>query len=111
MDKIIKISKQQAIRYKSSRMKSLNWKLPTVLGGTSVVYAEFAGAHGKVKTKKDRERVYYILEGKGEFEVEGETIPVEEGDVIAIPSSTWYNYRPKEGNILKILLFMDLWNS
>jgi mannose-6-phosphate isomerase-like protein (cupin superfamily) len=60
--------------------------------------------------RKGLKRIYYILEGKGEFEVENEKIPVSDGDVVAIPPGTWYNYWPKEGT-LKVLVIMDLWNS
>jgi mannose-6-phosphate isomerase-like protein (cupin superfamily) len=108
--KAIKISKDQAVRSDWHKMKSLNWKFPTIRGGTSVVVAEFEGPHGKVRTKKDRERIYYILEGTGEFEIEEEKLPVQEGDVVAIPPGTWYNYWPTRGT-LKVLLVMDLWNS
>jgi mannose-6-phosphate isomerase-like protein (cupin superfamily) len=110
MAQAIKVSKQQAIRSDWGKMKSWNAKFPVVRGGTSVVVAEFEGPHGKVRTRKDRERIYYILEGKGEFEVEDEKIPVSGGDVVVIPPGTWYNYRPTDGK-LKVLVIMDLWNS
>lgn len=108
--KLIKVSKDNAIQSNWGDMKSLNWKLPDLRGGTSVVIAEFNSPHGRTKAKKDRERIYYILEGEGEFESEDEKILVQTGDVIAIPPATSYNYRPTKGT-LKVLVVMDLWNS
>ena len=110
MDKFTKISKQQAVRSDWYKMKSLNYKFPELQGGTSVVYAEFEGPHGRVRTKKSRERIYYILEGEGEFDIDGEQVSVSAGDVVVIAPSTWYNYRPTEG-VLKVLVIMDFWNS
>ena len=76
----------------------------------SVVYAELTGAHGEVQTE-NVERIYYILEGSGEFKVADGIIPVTQGDILTIPPHTTYNYWPKNSQLLKVLLFMELWNN
>lgn len=60
----------------------------------SGVYFEVDGAHGKVKTTLS-DRVYYVLEGKGEFIINDEIIPVEATDVVIVSKNTPYNYRGK----------------
>jgi mannose-6-phosphate isomerase-like protein (cupin superfamily) len=55
---------------------------------------EVENHHGKVKTTLS-DRVYYILEGKGEFIIAGETIAVEPSDVIIVPKNTEYDYKGK----------------
>lgn len=76
----------------------------------SVVYAELEGDHGQVHTE-DLERIYYIIEGQGEFNIGEEKINVSTGDVITIPPKTEYNYRPTNGLKLKVIMFMDLWEN
>lgn len=55
---------------------------------------EVDGAHGKVKTALS-DTVYYVLEGKGEFIINEETMPVETTDVVIVAKNTPYNYRGK----------------
>jgi len=68
----------------------------------SSAYFEITGRHGKVKTTHS-DRVYFVIDGKGEFEVNGKTIPVEKSDVIIIPKNTPYDYRTK-GGVLRLFL-------
>lgn len=75
-----------------------------------MVYAELDGDHGEVHTTES-ERIYFILEGEGEFVYGGETIIVQKDDVITVPPETVYNYHPTGGKTLKILLFMELWDN
>jgi len=107
----MKLSKKQAINQNWDKVKSWNYKLAG-LGKEyqSVVYAELDGDHGKVETS-DVERVYFILEGTGEFDINGTVTPVEQGDVLTVPPRTTYDYRPTEGKTLKILLLMELWDN
>lgn len=106
----MKISSSQAIRQDWDKVKSWNYKLTNISPKMSVVYAELEGDHGEVKTK-DIERVYYILDGKGEFIFGGKTIKVQKSDVIIVPPKTTYDYRPLENTVLKVLMFMDLWDN
>jgi len=60
----------------------------------SVVFAEVSGRHGKIKNIKS-ERIYIVVEGKGEFIINDEVVPVERNDVIIIPKNTPYDYQGK----------------
>lgn len=50
------------------------------------------GAHGKVKSTSSN-RVYLVLDGKGEFTINGVSEHVEKDDVIIVPKDTPYDYR------------------
>jgi mannose-6-phosphate isomerase-like protein (cupin superfamily) len=104
----MKISKKQSVREDWDQVKSWNYKLKHLKDYQSVVYAELDGDHGEVETK-EVERVYFVLEGEGSFDIDGEIIEVEKGDVITVSPHTKYNYRPTRNKTLKILLFMELW--
>lgn len=69
----------------------------------SAIAFEVKGSHGKVKSLVSN-RVYLILEGKGEFIIDGKVIPVEPTDVIIVPKNTAYDYRAVDGTTLKLFL-------
>ena len=52
---------------------------------------EVSTHHGKVKSTKS-DRIYYILEGSGYFEIEGNRIDVKSTDVVIVPKNTVYDY-------------------
>jgi mannose-6-phosphate isomerase-like protein (cupin superfamily) len=106
----MKLSKNQAVNENWDKVRSWNYKLALGKEYQSVVYAELGGNHGEVKTN-DTERVYFILEGTGEFDIAGTLTPVEQGDVITVPPRTKYNYHPTGNKTLKVLLFMELWDN
>jgi len=68
----------------------------------SAAYFEVSGSHGKIKTTHS-DRIYFVIDGKGEFEIGGKIIPVKKSDVIIVPKNTPYDYRSKEG-VLKLFL-------
>ena len=105
----MKIDKNQAIREDWDEVKSWNYKLLHLNPKMSVVYAELEGDHGLVHTN-DLERVYYIIEGQGEFTFNNEKILVDTGSVITIPPKTEYDYKPISEK-LKVVMFMDLWDN
>ena len=105
----MKISKNKAIKEDWDEVKSWNYKLPHLDPKMSVVYAELDGEHGLVHTN-EIERVYYIIEGQGEFTFNKEKITAGTGDVVTIPAKTEYDYSPINGK-LKVVMFMDLWNN
>ncbi len=74
----MKISKQKAIEQNWDQVKSRNYKLAHLDNYQSVVFAELNGDPGEVTTD-DLERVYYIVEGKGEFNFNGDVTPVSQG--------------------------------
>jgi mannose-6-phosphate isomerase-like protein (cupin superfamily) len=69
----------------------------------SAAYFEVTGKHGKVKTIKS-DRIYLVLEGRGEFIIDGKVIPVEKTDVIIIPKNTPYDYRAVDGTMKLFLV-------
>ncbi|MBU0570102.1 cupin domain-containing protein [Patescibacteria group bacterium] len=68
----------------------------------SFVYAEVTGSHGRVKNSLS-DRVYLIVDGKGEFVVAGKTIKVGKNDVVVIPKNTIYDFRAL-GSVMKMYL-------
>ena len=106
----MKVTKAQAKRQDWDEVRSWNYKVSNISPKMSVIYAELDGAHGEVKTK-DVERIYYILDGKGEFTFKNKTFRVSKEDVITVPPNTTYDYISKGRETLKILLFMELWDN
>jgi len=106
----MKISKLHAKRQDWEKVRSWNYKLSCLSPQRSVVYAELDGVHGEVKTK-ETERAYYILDGEGEFIIDGKTAKVKKEDVITVPPNTVYDYKPLNDNTLKVLLIMELWDN
>lgn len=76
----------------------------------SAAMFEVTGRHGKVKSLIS-DRVYLVLEGKGEFIINGEVIPVEKDDVIIIPKNTPYDYRVAEGTMKLYLVHIPAFDE
>lgn len=102
-----KISKKESVPYGRAGVSAFNYSLPDVNEGSSVIYAELTGIHGE-RTIGDRSRIYYILDGSGEYVINGEKFFVEPGDVVTIPPHATYNYWPTQNTTLKCVLFMEL---
>jgi len=109
----MKVRKEEAIKEVWDNVESRNYKLTHLPSKyQSIVYAKLTGSHGEVHTS-EVERVYYVLRGEGEFNVEGEMTKVVQGDVFTVPPQKTYNYYPLQDSTepLEILLFMELWNN
>ena len=100
-----KISQKDAIKHGRPGVSGIYYQLPNTDGGTTVAYAEFTNEHGE-RTIGKRSRIYYILEGKGEFLVNGEKFLVKKGDLVSIPPKGTYNLWPKS-KVLKVMLYME----
>ncbi len=100
-----KISRNEAVSHGRPGVKGFYYQLPEVNEGTTVAYAEFTGEHGE-RTVGERARIYYILEGKAKFVVNGNEFNVDSEDVVPIPAYATYNLWP-ETQILKVLLVME----
>lgn len=68
----------------------------------SGVYFEVTGRHGTVKTTSS-DRVYFVIEGEGEFIIDGKSVPVSTHDMVIVPKNTPYDYAAT-GEILKLFL-------
>ena len=101
-----KLSKNDAVRHDTEALKGWYYQLPDVDSGRSVIYAEVSGDHGQ-RIIGDRPRIYYIIDGEGEFSINGEKTTAVQGDVIVIPPYATYSYHATKP-ILKLLLIMDL---
>ncbi len=106
----MKITQQQSITQDWDQTKSWNYKLTHLNPYQSVVYAEIQEDHGAVHTN-EIERIYFIIDGTGEFEYNNETISVSKGDVVTVPPKTNYNYHATKKSTLKVLLLMELWDN
>lgn len=51
---------------------------------------EINGDHGKLKCLKE-DRIYFIIEGKGEFDLDGKVSKINQGDLIFVSRNTPYN--------------------
>jgi mannose-6-phosphate isomerase-like protein (cupin superfamily) len=51
----------------------------------------------------ETEELYYLVEGAGEMEVDGNRARVEPGDAILIPPGAWHQIRADEGAELRFL--------
>ncbi len=49
------------------------------------------------------EEFYFILEGQGSMEIDGETRPVAPGDAILIPQNAWHQITAGDGTTLRFL--------
>ncbi len=107
---LMKVSQQDAVRQDWDKAKSWNYKLKHLQGYQSVVYAELKGDHGEVNTN-EQERVYFIIEGEGQLSFNEQKIIARKGDVVTIPPTTTYDYRPINNTVLKVILFMELWDN
>lgn len=52
---------------------------------------------------RESEEFYYIVEGRGEMELDGETRAVGPGDAILIPPGAWHQITASEGVELRLL--------
>jgi mannose-6-phosphate isomerase-like protein (cupin superfamily) len=52
---------------------------------------------------RDSEELYYLVEGSGEIEVDGERAAVAAGDAILIPPGAWHQIRADVGTSLRLL--------
>jgi mannose-6-phosphate isomerase-like protein (cupin superfamily) len=58
----------------------------------SAALLEVTGRHGKIKTMSS-DRVYFIVEGKGEFTVGDTVTSVGPNDVVIVPKGTPYDFK------------------
>jgi mannose-6-phosphate isomerase-like protein (cupin superfamily) len=52
---------------------------------------------------RESEEIYYLVEGTGEMEVDGERALVGPGDAILIPPGAWHEIRAADGGRLRFL--------
>lgn len=90
----MKFKLEEAYRFGWRGLKGWAYNSKEDFERASAAYFEVDGSHGKCKTRKS-DRVYLVLEGEGEFIIDGKTIEVEQTDVIIVPKKTPYDYKGK----------------
>src|SRR3989339_292453 len=103
---IQKISQKEAVNHNTEAYDGWFYQFPNIDNGRSIIYAEVTGDHGQ-RVIGDKPRFYFIIDGEGEFTVNGDKTIGQAGDVIIIPPNATYSYFATKP-VLKLVLFMDL---
>jgi len=107
----VKYAKLKQMKYSLSNATEFGWsgiKAKAISSkddfpGASAAYFEVTGSHGRVKTECS-DRIYLVLEGTGEFDVDGKIVSVIKDDVVIVPKNTPYDYKATDGTTLKLYL-------
>lgn len=90
----------QKASFEQTGLKGYNYPLETK--EISISMEESFKGHDKYHTNVYSRKIYYVIEGNGTFNVNGETILVKKDDVIEIPSNTEFVFAGK----MRLLLIM-----
>ncbi|VVB59878.1 Cupin domain protein [uncultured archaeon] len=90
----MKFELKNAIKFGWNGLKGWAYSSKDEFKNASAAYFEVDGSHGKIRNKLS-DRIYYVLEGKGEFIINDKIISVKTSDVIIVPKNTPYDYRGK----------------
>lgn len=96
-------TKENALKVEWDGVNAWAYSSDTDLQSGSAIYFEIKTHHGKCMSKKS-DRIYYVVDGEGEYDVDGKSFPVKKEDVIIVPKNTPYNYRATNNTILKVFL-------
>ena len=95
----MKFKLKDAYKFGWKDLKGWAYNSKEDFANASAAYIEIDGIHGKVINSLC-DRTYYIIEGSGEFVIDGKIISVEKTDIIIVPKNTPYDYMGK----MKLLL-------
>jgi len=98
----LKFKLKDALQFEWEGLKGWAFNSEHDFERASAAMFEVRGKHGKVKSLVS-DRIYLVLEGKGEFIINGESFTVEKDDVIIVPKNTPYDYKAV-GETLKLYL-------
>jgi mannose-6-phosphate isomerase-like protein (cupin superfamily) len=62
-----------------------------------------AGASTERHYHRESEEIYYVVEGEGELDVDGERAAVGPGDAVLIPPGAWHQIRASDAGPLRFL--------
>ena len=86
-----KYTKKDALKLGWNGLQIHSYSESTDFDRASAGFFEVTTHHGKVKSLLS-DRIYFVVDGKGYFEIEGERIDVEPTDVVIVPRNTVYDY-------------------
>ncbi len=75
-----------------ARIKGWAYNAKEDFENASAAYFEVTGSHGRGKSNRS-DRVYLVLDGEGEFDIDGKTAKVTKTDVVIVPKNTPYDYK------------------
>ncbi len=96
--KILKFKLKNTFQFGWEGLKGRAYNSKEDFPGASAATVEITGRHGKAKSLVS-DIIYLVLEGKGEFIINEEIIPIEKNDVIIVPKNTPYDYRAVDGTL------------
>ncbi len=99
----MKFTLNKAFKFGWEGLKGWAYNSEDDFPNASAAYFEVIGKHGKVKNIKS-DRIYFVLDGKGEFIIDEKSISVKKTDVVIVPKNTPYDYRATGGTTLKLFL-------
>ena len=102
-----KFELKNAFKFGWEGLSAYSYSSVNDFSGASAAVFEVTGSHGKVLSKISN-RIYYILEGKGIFIIDGAEITVKKTDVIIVPHNTPYDYN---GKMKLFLVHTPPWNE
>jgi len=90
----LKFTLERAFQFGWEGLKGWAYNSANDFPRASAAIFEVTTHHGKVKSTIS-DRVYYVLEGNGDFVVGEEVVHVKAQDVVIVPKNTPYDYRGK----------------
>ena len=99
----MKFTLKKAQQFSWEGLKGWAFNSKEEFSNASASYFEVTANHGRVLSAVS-DRVYYVLEGEGNFTINSEIISVSATDVVIVPKNTPYDYRASEGSTLKLFL-------
>lgn len=61
-----------------------------------------------LQTPHTRDEFYWIISGKGKFELEGEMIEFEKGDIIFVPAGADHRFKEFTENFITWVIFLNI---
>lgn len=74
----------------------------------AVVYQETQTGHAEEFRHHKSAFIFFIIEGAGEWVIEGETFPVKTHDVVIVPAGKKFYYR---GNLKQVCVTAPAWEA
>lgn len=113
--------KQQDLRYILDHEKEIAKEDvgPHNGGGKTTAYSFFKNFKGKITFRKrvlhpgssigyhlqNEQEIYYIMDGKGELKMNGETIPVSAGDALLTLPGSSHGLKPAGGDLTVMIVY------